>query len=197
MNTKNNHRYQENEQKIKDCVMSLLNKKNLNQITVQDICKKSGLNRSTFYAHYKDIPALLDKLESDLHQKIISKYENLTLASKSMINGDFYISFLSTIKENKNFYRASLQTRNDFPISTGYKELMEYVVKPACKLAGITDDSEILYYLVFYQAGFTFVLKRWVDNDCKESPQEIASYLKKCLPHLAPSQVNSFQSRLF
>lgn len=188
MNTKNNLRYRENEQKIKDCVLSLLNKKSLHQITVQDICKKSGLNRSTFYAHYQDIPDLLDKLETELHESIISKYDSLTLASESMMNGDFYISFLNSIKENKNFYRASLQTRNQFPISTGYKELMEYVVKPACKIAGITDDSEILYYLVFYQAGFTFVLKRWVENDCKESPQKIASYLKRCFPHLNAPQ---------
>ncbi len=188
MNKKNNLRYQENEQKIKDCVISLLDKKSLNQITVQDICKKSGLNRSTFYAHYQDILDLLDKLELELHQKIISEYENLTLVSESMINGDFYIPFLNKIKENKNFYRASLQTRNHFPISTGYRELMEYVVKPSCKIAGITDEAEILYYLVFYQAGFTFVLKRWVDNDCKESPQEIASYLRRCFPYLHDPQ---------
>lgn len=189
MNTKNNLRYKENEQKIKNCVLSLLDEKCLNQITVQDICKKSGINRSTFYAHYQDIPDLLDKLESDLHHKIISQYDTLALASEGMLNGDFYISFLNTIKDNKNFYRASLQTRNHFPISTGYKELMEYVVKPACRIAGITDDSEILYYLVFYQAGFTFVLKRWVDNDCKESPQKIAAYLKRCLPHIVPPQL--------
>lgn len=184
MNTKNNLRYQESEQKIKDTVMSLLNSKSLNQLSVQDICKVSGINRSTFYAHYQDIPELLNKLESDIHKKIIEKYNNLDDVSESMLDGSFYLPFLTTIYEHRNFYKACLQTRNSFPITTGYEDLMEHVVKPICKGVGITDDSEMLYYLVFYQAGFTFVLKRWVDDDCKESPEKIADYLRNCLPRL-------------
>ena len=184
MNTKNNLKYQETEQKIKDSVMSLLNDKNLEQITVQDICKESAINRSTFYAHYQDIPSLLNKLEDDIHKKMISQYDSIDDISRSILKGDFYILFLNTILENKNFYKACLQTRTSFPIATGYDGLMDNVVKPFCKSAGITDDSEILYYLVFYQSGFTFVLKRWVDHDCKESPQKIATYLRNCLPHL-------------
>lgn len=183
MNTKNNTRFQESEQKIKECILSLLNCKKQNKITVQDICQHSGINRSTFYAHYQDIPDLLDKLESDMHQKIISRYDNIKMVSESMLTGDFYIPFLNSIMENKNFYRACLQSRNSFPIAIGYEALMEYVVRPACKNAGITNESEILYYMVFYQAGFTFVLKRWVDNDCAESPEEIASFLRNCIPH--------------
>ena len=182
MNTKNNLRYQKSEQKIKDAVMSLLDNKSLNQLSVQDICKESGVNRSTFYAHYQDIPQLLNKLETEIHQKIIAQYGNLNDASGSMLDGSFYLPFLTTISEHKNFYKACLQARNSFPITTGYEALMEHVVKPACKSIGITDDSEMLYYLVFYQAGFTFVLKRWVDNDCKESPETIANYLRNCLP---------------
>lgn len=184
MNTKNNHRYKNSEKKIKDTVMSLLNDKSLDQLTVQDICKVSGINRSTFYAHYQDIPDLLNKLEADIHQKIISQYDSLNNIAGSMLDGRFYISFLNTILEHKNFYKACLQTRNSFPITTGYEALMEHVVKPVCKSAGITDDSEILYYFVFYQAGLTFVLKRWVDHDCNESPEKIAAYLRNCLPRL-------------
>lgn len=184
MNTKNNLRYKESEQKIKDSVMTLLNEKNLDQLSVQDICQESGINRSTFYAHYQDIPDLLNKLEADIHHKIISHYNNINDVSSSMLKGNFYLPFLNTILEHKNFYKACLQTRTSFPIATGYEALMDNVVKPVCKSAGITDASEILYYLIFYQAGFTFVLKHWVDQDCIESPEKIASYLRNCLPHL-------------
>ncbi|WP_342756653.1 TetR/AcrR family transcriptional regulator [Kineothrix sedimenti] len=184
MNTKNNLRYKESEQKIKDTVMSLLNSKSLNQLTVQDICKNSGINRSTFYAHYQDIPELLNILETDIHKKIIAKYNSIDDVSDSMLDGSFYLPFLTTIYEHRNFYKACLQSRNNFPITTGYEALMEHVVKPVCESAGITNNSEMLYYLVFYQAGFTFVLKRWVDDDCKESPEKISDYLRNCLPRI-------------
>jgi hypothetical protein len=126
-----------------------------------------------------------------MHQIIISEYKDFSDISANILNGDFYIPFLNIIRDNKSFYRACLQTRNSFPIATGYEPLMEYVIKPACHTIGITDDAEIIYHFIFYQAGFTFVLKRWVDNDCKESSQEIASYLKKCLSISIPSRVSA------
>lgn len=36
----------------------VLNKKT-NQISVREICEATGINRSSFYLHYADIPALL------------------------------------------------------------------------------------------------------------------------------------------
>ena len=36
----------------------VLNKKT-NQISVREICEATGINRSSFYLHYADIPALI------------------------------------------------------------------------------------------------------------------------------------------
>mgnify|MGYP002508929830 CR=1 FL=1 len=48
-------------QKIEQVLVELLQTKELNQISVSDICKRAGLNRSTFYANYVDIYGLADK----------------------------------------------------------------------------------------------------------------------------------------
>ena len=40
--------------------IELLNKKDFEFITVKDICKKAGVNRSTFYLHYESINDLLE-----------------------------------------------------------------------------------------------------------------------------------------
>ena len=55
MNMKNNKRKRESMQKIEQVLVEFLQTKELNQISVSDICKKAGLNRSTFYANYIDI----------------------------------------------------------------------------------------------------------------------------------------------
>lgn len=55
MNMKNNKRKRESMQKIEPVLVEFLQTKELNQISVSDICKKAGLNRSTFYANYIDI----------------------------------------------------------------------------------------------------------------------------------------------
>ena len=55
MNVKNNKRKRDSIDKIEKSFINMLQKKGINQISVTDICKDTGLNRSTFYANYIDI----------------------------------------------------------------------------------------------------------------------------------------------
>ena len=66
MNTKNNRRKRASMQKIEQVLVELLQTKELNQISVSDICKRAGLNRSTFYANYVDIYGLADAIREKL-----------------------------------------------------------------------------------------------------------------------------------
>ena len=47
--------------KMDHALMELLRKKPLEYITVSEICKKAGVNRSTFYLHYENIGDLLEE----------------------------------------------------------------------------------------------------------------------------------------
>ena len=44
--------------KINKAFITLLQDKQLSEITVSDICKAANINRSTFYEKYEDISAL-------------------------------------------------------------------------------------------------------------------------------------------
>ena len=55
MNTPNNKRKRESRQKIEKVFIQLLQTKELNEISVTEICKEAHLNRSTFYANYLDV----------------------------------------------------------------------------------------------------------------------------------------------
>ena len=53
--------------------MRLLDEKPLKQITVKDIVDDCGINRNTFYYHFKDIPDLIETiLEEDSRQVLMS-----------------------------------------------------------------------------------------------------------------------------
>ncbi len=71
MNTKNNRRRCESIENIEKTFIELLQAKELNEISVSDICKKCGLNRSTFYANYTDIYDLADKLKTNLENEVL------------------------------------------------------------------------------------------------------------------------------
>ena len=40
------------------------------------------------------------------------------------------------------------------------------------------DDKYIDYHMEFFKAGLNAIIKKWLSNGCKESPEEIESILK-------------------
>ncbi|MDZ4992520.1 TetR family transcriptional regulator [Clostridium perfringens] len=181
MNKKNNKRFQENERKIQEVFIKLLDTHDINHITVREICEKAKINRSTFYAHYKDVYDLLDKLEKSMNQKLISQYDSTELDEILFKKEKFFIPFLEFISKNRTFYKTCLKKRNNFPIEEGFEPLWNRVVKPNCLKIGIISEDEMMYYFVYFQAGITMILRRWVANGCKESPQQISNYILNCL----------------
>ena len=52
MNTPNNKRRRESIEKIERVFVELLQSRELEQISISDICKKAKINRSTLYYNY-------------------------------------------------------------------------------------------------------------------------------------------------
>ena len=55
---------------IRRALTELLRQKPLQSITVKELCEVAGINRGTFYAHYKDVFDLLDQMEQALFQRL-------------------------------------------------------------------------------------------------------------------------------
>ena len=68
MNTKNNKRRQDSQDRIETAFMELLKVKDLNKITVAEICKLAPCNRSTFYANFLDVFDLADTVRRKLEE---------------------------------------------------------------------------------------------------------------------------------
>lgn len=179
MKKEHSRRWQETEFKLEHVTLELMKDSDLEHITVRAICEKACVNRTTFYEHFLDVYDLFDKIEARLHREMIDQYnpggtEIFTIAS--------FIPIFTHIQEHQYFYKIVLKSRRTFPIKQGFERLLNDVVRPACRRAGITDENRILYYLVFFQAGFTMSLRRWVEGGCKESVDELAEIISTCIP---------------
>ena len=181
MNKKNNQRFHDTEIRMEAVMLELMKTTEFEKITVKKICEKSRVNRSTFYAHFSDINDMMDKMEQKLRKELLASYENND--KNQIFSEQSFINFLKHIKKHRYFYKVNLQTRKSFPLKQGFDKLWD-IIEPRCINAGITDREEILYYFVGFQAGFTMILKRWVDTDCLQNEQELATIIKNCVPHI-------------
>ena len=58
---KNESRYQSTAILFDEALINLLEYKDIDFITIKEICNKAGVNRSTFYLHYENISDLINE----------------------------------------------------------------------------------------------------------------------------------------
>ena len=59
---------------MNQALLSLLEKKDIEFISVTEITKKAGVNRSTFYLHYDTIYDLLEETIENLNKQFLSSF---------------------------------------------------------------------------------------------------------------------------
>lgn len=47
---------------IRNSFIKLLNERPVNQITIRDIVEECGINRNSFYYHYRDMPSMIEEI---------------------------------------------------------------------------------------------------------------------------------------
>lgn len=172
MNIKNNRRRRESVKQIESAFIELLQTKELHDITVCEICKRSRLNRSTFYANYTDIFELADKIKSHL--------EEVNLLYEAEQAQEFnYLKLFCHIKENQSLYRTYFKLGYDHQ-----KKIEQYDTKLAEQYF---DNRHIAYHMEFFKSGLNAIIKIWLSNGCKETPEEMNEILRREYQERFPS----------
>ena len=167
MNTPNNRRKKDSMERIEKVFIELLQTKSLNEITVSDICKRAGLNRTTFYANYTDIYGLADAIRDKLEVAVSDLYRDEITQG---FNSNDYLKLFRHIKENQIFYQTYFKLGYD----NKYK-IISYDTDLAKKHF---QNQFIGYHMEFFKAGITQIIKLWLKNNCKESPEELFEIIK-------------------
>ena len=182
MNTKNNQRFRDTEIRMEASMLDIMKHTEFEKITVKKICEKAQVNRSTFYAHFMDIYDMVDKMEDLLNAELLETYAAAPREEHLIFSEESFLPFLRHIKKHSYFYRINLRHRKSFPIRQGYGPMWNEIIKPQCEKAGITSEEDMMYYFISFQAGFTMILKHWVDTGCRKPEADVAAIIRNCIP---------------
>ena len=167
MNVKNNKRRRESQKKIEKAFIGLLQNCEIKDITVSDIVKQTGLNRSTFYANYMDIYDLADKTRA----KLETDFSNLFADYDYFNERSGALKMFTHIKENQLFYKTY------FKLCYDEKHLVSIYDTKRAEKEHI--ERNIKYHIEFFRNGLNAIIKLWLANGCMESPEEMAAVLKQ------------------
>lgn len=167
MNTSNNKRRKASIERIENIFMELLENKELDQVSVSDLCKRAHLNRSTFYANYNDIYDLADKLRRKIEMTFTQLYQEEITKS---FNSNDYLKLFRYIRDHQMLYRTYFKLGYDdnYHIIAFDKELAEEHFQ----------NRFIKYHMEFFRAGITHIIKLWLKNGCQESPEDMFEIIK-------------------
>ncbi len=166
MNTKNNKRRQTTRENIERVFIELLQTKEISQITVSDICKKTELNRSTFYANYIDIYDLADKIRDKLEAEVYELYENELFYNC----GRDYLRLFRHIKENQLFYITY------FKLGYDSKHIVD-LGRISQQQKGFPSEN-LEYHIEFHKAGLNAIIKKWLASGCDKAPEEMVRIIE-------------------
>lgn len=156
MNTPNNKRRKDSQNRIEQAFVKEIQSKELSQITVTNICKEAGVNRSTFYANYVDIYNLADKVQKRLEDEVFALYEK---------DSYDFLSFFRHVKDNQLFYKTYFKLGLNGRLNFTERDIDDAIIR--------YNDKNIEYHFEFFRNGLNAIIKKWLDNGCRETSEEM------------------------
>ena len=171
---------------MNQALLSLLEKKDIDFISITEIAKKAGVSRSTFYLHYDDIYDLLEETLENLNREFVNSFSAsipLEMESKEqafLITEEFIFPYLSFCKKNKRILKLAHRKPQIFQTERAYKKMYNTILYPAVSQF-IKDETQKIYNLEFFTQGVVGIIHKWIDLDCETEIEELIRIIKDCV----------------
>lgn len=164
-------------EKLCQALIYLMDEKAFEELSITDICREAGVNRSTFYSYYSNQMELLE----DSHTYLVELFRaNIPKIDAYPFSKQVLIPYLEFVKRYHRLYSVYNEHAKEYNHRAAFESLVENIFKPLYLEHGINDKTQVEYMTAFYLAGTRTVIRKWSRNGFKESEAEIADILQKC-----------------
>lgn len=176
--------------KFDKALLSLLEQKPFEYITISEICTKAGVNRSTFYLHYENTSDLLAEttkylLDSFLSyfsvdtKNIVYRFAECDLQELVFVTPKYLSPYLNFIKDNRQVFKIAIQQLGTMDLERVYKKMFLHIFDPILSRFEF-PEKERTYVMKFYLSGITAIVMEWLDGNCQNSIEEITKIIVDC-----------------
>ena len=188
---KSESKYFNTAMKMDLALISLLKKKPLAYITVSEICKEAGVNRSTFYLHYETLDDLLAETTRYLLDNFLAYFSTDAKAIALNIKDcelsdlificDKYLSpYLSFVKDHREIFATALLYNQALGFGDVYHRMFDSIFNPILERFHYPSSNR-QYVMMYYLSGVHAIILEWLRNGCDKSIQEISEIISICI----------------
>ena len=166
---------------LKAAFLELFRTEEPEEISVVELCRMAGVNRSTFYAHYSEPRDLLDETEDEV---LAAAAEHLFKIGKANDKNaaDYILSFLRYIKSNGKTFRILLVDAADSAFRK--KFIRESTGKIVDSFDITLQASEEQYVYSYILNGSSSVIIQWIRSGYAIDEAALVELLFRMNKHL-------------
>ena len=155
-------------QVLRATLCSLIESKNINDISVSEVCREAKINRTTFYKYYSLPIDIINEFSQEIMEGALRQ---ITMNKSPATGDDFYHMILAIIRmyyENQQIMKIYMEFNKDL------MPMMQRFIKDNNSLE--LKDSSLTYFIA---GGVASIIVQWGRNGFKQSPEEVAKVLTK------------------
>lgn len=157
---------------IYESLFLLMKDKKFSEISINEITKKAGVNRSTYYRHFNSKEEIIKFFLEEIMEKYLATYTKLKINSVK--------EYMYTIFKTFYKYKDKLMLIYNNNLTYLLLDVLQNSFDKIYKLK--QTDLKIQYKLYFQIGGIynTFIL--WFSHNMKETPKEITDIIFQVEP---------------
>ena len=160
---------------IAKSIKELMKKKNLQKISVADIVQNCGINRQTFYYHFKDKYDLINWIFYSEVVVSVTGQKRYGDWSEAMLN------VLNVMKEEQEFYTGALNLTGQNAFQNYFFEVTKALVREIIDTLAEgrnMEEKDQNFIADVYTYGLVGTVMEWARGGMKEPPRELVGRLK-------------------
>ena len=156
----------------------LLLQKPLHKITINDIAEDCGINRMTFYYHFKDIYDLIEWTCEEDASRALAGQKTYDTWQQGLLQ------IFEAVQENKpfimNVYHSVSREQVENYLYKLPSELLIGVVREKAEGMSVREEDQEFLATV-YKYAFVGLMLDWIKNDMKGNPEVIVDRLAQVM----------------
>lgn len=162
---------------LRESLIKLLHDKPISRISIKEICTIADINRTTYYSHYTDQFDQLKQIEQEFTADINFYLDNFSADKRDSDNLLITEKIFEYISENDDLCRALLGNNGDIDFQTNILKILRKRIMDQWQKYEHLEQSTSEYTYTFITMGCIGVIKKWLFEDKKYTPREMAKLI--------------------